>query len=211
VRANEFEAAVEKGIREGARAHLYLDSPTALVAYGLLKAEGGDASPTNVLKRARAIGLSEVTKSPDAIFNKTDWSPAMEAFFKFATVTIAAELLATGLVALAARGAATVELPAALQGGSASVDVYLGVRGGNAVYAGITNDIVRRQGQHGARFVLQKITGAQVARGEARAIEEALIVRNPHFENIRHSISPRHPYYQQAVNWGESWLKSHGY
>jgi hypothetical protein len=49
-----------------------------------------------------------------------------------------------------------------------------------------------------------------VTRGEARAIKEALIVRNPGFGNMRHSISPTHPWYRQAVEWGEAWLKGNG-
>jgi microcystin-dependent protein len=38
-----------------------------------------------------------------------------------------------------------------------------------------------------------------------------LILRNPGFENIRHSISPRHSYYEQAVDWGNAWLRRNGY
>jgi hypothetical protein len=38
-----------------------------------------------------------------------------------------------------------------------------------------------------------------------------LIVRNPGFENIRHSISPTHPYYDEALQWGEAWLKANGH
>jgi hypothetical protein len=47
--------------------------------------------------------------------------------------------------------------------------------------------------------------------GEARAIEQALIKRNPGFQNIRNSISPKHSWYEDAVNWGESWLKTNGH
>lgn len=91
------------------------------------------------------------------------------------------------------------------------VDVYLGVRGGKPVYAGITNSVETRAVQHGARFdQLSQITTQSVTRGEARAIEQALIVRNPGFENAINSISPRHPWYQQAVDWGESWLQGMG-
>ena len=53
--------------------------------------------------------------------------------------------------------------------------------------------------EHGARFRLQKITDAPVTRGEARAIEQALIKNNPGFQNIRNSISPTHTWYNQAV------------
>ena len=43
-------------------------------------------------------------------------------------------------------------------------------------------------------------------RGQARAIEQAIIERNPQFENLINSISPTHHYYDEAVAWGETWL-----
>jgi hypothetical protein len=53
------------------------------------------------------------------------------------------------------------------------VHVYHGVDAGKPVYAGITDDIARRQAQHGGRFVLDQLTpAAGVTRGQARAIEE---------------------------------------
>ena len=45
----------------------------------------------------------------------------------------------------------------------------------------------------------------------ARAIEQALIERNPGFENAINSISQRHSYYGSAVDWGEAWLQANGY
>ena len=87
----------------------------------------------------------------------------------------------------------------------------MGVRGGKPVYTGITNSIETRAVQHRARFEqLSQITAQSVTRGEARAIEQALIVRNPGYENAINSISPRHPWYQQAVDWGEWWLQAMG-
>jgi len=59
--------------------------------------------------------------------------------------------------------------------------------------------------------VLDPITTSAVTRGEARAIEQALIVRNPGFNNKINSISPNHSYYQDAVDWGEAWLVRNGY
>lgn len=91
------------------------------------------------------------------------------------------------------------------------VHVYHGVHAGKPVYAGITDDIARRQAQHGDLFVLDQLTpAAGVSRGQARAIEEALIVRNPGFQNVRHEISPRHSWYQDALDWGTDWLMRQG-
>ena len=55
------------------------------------------------------------------------------------------------------------------------------------------------------------MTSANLTRGEARAIEQAVIVRNPGFQNVRNSISPAHSYYHEAVGWGEQWLRARGY
>jgi hypothetical protein len=87
----------------------------------------------------------------------------------------------------------------------------LGIRDGNLVLTCITNNLARRQAQHGDRFVLQQVTSDSLMRGQARAIEQALIVRNPCFENAINSISPRHSYDPQTVDWGEAWLRANGY
>ncbi|MXG88414.1 DNRLRE domain-containing protein [Nocardioides flavescens] len=121
-----------------------------------------------------------------------------------------------GLLATTGRGAggsiarALPSFPRALAGGAADTHVYFGLVNGKPVYAGITNNFARRQAQHGSRFVLDQITTAPVTRGQARAIEQALIVRNPGFQNKINSISPKHPYYQEAVGWGEAWLVQNG-
>lgn len=111
-----------------------------------------------------------------------------------------------------ARGgaAATPELPLALRGGEAATHVYFGVRAGNRVYVGITKNLIRRQAQHGSRFRLEAITRSPLTRGEARAVEQALINRNPGFENLINSISPKHAWYDDAVAWGEAWLRANG-
>ena len=89
--------------------------------------------------------------------------------------------------------------------------MYQGVSKGENVYVGITNNLARRGAQHGDRFVISPMTTAPVTRGEARAIEQAVIVRNPGYQNAINSISPNHPWYDQAVYWGNQWLKSNGY
>jgi RHS repeat-associated protein len=124
----------------------------------------------------------------------------------------AGKLAKLGNTGKAAKAADNVlpAFPRALQGGPANVHVYQGVRDGRTVYVGVTNDIARRQREHGARFVLEPVTSTPVTRGQARAIEEALILRNPGFENVRHAISPNHSYYEQARQWGEAWLRANG-
>ncbi|MGC4192635.1 MAG: hypothetical protein QM589_15950 [Thermomicrobiales bacterium] len=103
-------------------------------------------------------------------------------------------------------------LPKALSGGAADTYVYFGTRGGKNVYTGITNNLARRGAQHGERFdQLVRVTNQPVTRGQARSIEQALIARNPGFENKINSISPTHSYYDDAVSWGEAWLRQKGF
>lgn len=92
------------------------------------------------------------------------------------------------------------------------IDVYLGVdEEGNSIYAGISNNTVRRALEHGDRFAGLDPFGASITRGEGRAIEQALINDNPNFINAINSISPSHSWQTQAVAWGRWWLTTNGY
>jgi RHS repeat-associated protein len=106
-------------------------------------------------------------------------------------------------------------LPPELQVGfnaQQGIDIYFGKVGGETAYCGITCNLARRFTQHGSRFdVLQQINLAPLTRGQARAIEQALILRNPNFQNIYNSISPTLAWYQQAVDWAEVWLRQQGF
>jgi hypothetical protein len=141
---------------------------------------------------------------------------AATQYAKIKTTAAVASAVAKARLAQAlntVRSAASSALPEALTLGrnaETGVDVYTGVRGGKDVYVGITNNLERRAAQHGDRFVLQQLTRTSVTRGEARAIEQAMLARNPGFENAINSISPSHPWYQQAVDWGETWLQNAG-
>jgi RHS repeat-associated protein len=118
-------------------------------------------------------------------------------------------------------------LPRALQVGRNSAKghhVYLGVDGKPvAVYAGRTNDLARRTGEHGTKFVgglRAATTGSGVTKGQAKAIEQALIVRgraghapftSAGVQNRINSISPKHVYYNDAVQRGEARLRLNGF
>jgi hypothetical protein len=147
--------------------------------------------------------------SPDTVATEARGSPAVPR----AVSWVSPVFVRGDGVAAEAGAAADVALPEALTLGrnaEEGVDVYKGVRSGKDVYVGITNNIERRGAEHGGRFVLEQLTQASVTRGEARAIEQAMIVRNPGFENAINSISPNHAWYQQAVDWGETWLGKAG-
>ena len=92
--------------------------------------------------------------------------------------TGAAGKFAAGKVKSLIRGKPAVSLPQALSGDPADTYVYYGKKGGKPVYVGITNDLKRRQMEHGTRFRLEPITKTPLIRGEARAVEQALI-NNP--------------------------------
>jgi hypothetical protein len=98
-----------------------------------------------------------------------------------------------------------------LAAGPARTFVYLGMRGSKAVYAGVTNNLARRGAEHAGRFGIEALTPRAVTRGQGRAIEQALLNRNPQFQNRINSISPLRSFYNDAVRWGEAWLKSHGF
>ncbi|MHA7274811.1 RHS repeat domain-containing protein [Arthrobacter sp. TMT4-20] len=132
----------------------------------------------------------------------------------------AREATQTGAIAAGKSGIA--RLPQQLTTGrnaERGVQVYLGLKNGKPVYAGITKDTDVRGSQHKDRFdrLRNLVPDDQIlTRGEARAIEQALIVRakgprndkNPNglYENKRNEISPNQPYYKEALDWGEQWL-----
>ncbi|NTW40781.1 MAG: hypothetical protein HGA44_13015 [Cellulomonadaceae bacterium] len=120
--------------------------------------------------------------------------------------------LATRAVVKAERA---VALPAELalkHNAEAGCHVYVGIKNMKTTYVGITNNVARRAAQHGTRFdLLRVLNRTPLTRGEVRAIEQAMIARNPHFTNIRNSIKPTHDYYRQAVTWGNQWLKANGH
>jgi hypothetical protein len=51
---------------------------------------------------------------------------------------------------------------------------------------------------------------ALLPRTEARAVEQALILRNRGL-NLRNSISPARTWYKEAVKFGVAWLKENGF
>jgi RHS repeat-associated protein len=89
--------------------------------------------------------------------------------------------------------------------------VYVAKRNGKVVYVGIAKDIEARAPQHGDRFdELVPLTTKPLNRGEARAIEQAIIHNNPKFENAINSISDQRALYNDAVKHGEKWLVDNG-
>ena len=112
--------------------------------------------------------------------------------------------------------AGTAIITAFISGGeSEGVSVYriLG-REGETIYVGITNNLERRAGEHGA--VLQEIIGG-LSRTDARAVEQRLIKEyglskeGGTLLNKINSIARKNPIYDKALIRGEQLLRSKGF
>ena len=102
-------------------------------------------------------------------------------------------------------------VPNSLLQGNPNTRVYLGIIDGEPDYVGIAYDVERRQSQHGDRFdYLREITTEPLTRRQARAIEQAMIKNHPEYSNKINSISTKRDWYNDAVTWGEAWLREHG-
>jgi hypothetical protein len=126
---------------------------------------------------------------------------------------VAADTIVLGRVAedVVATESALPLAPTQGKNAEVGIHVYKGILEGKDVYVGTTNNMARRAVQHGGRFAIESITSPTVSRGEARAIEQAVISRrSPGLLNKRNSISPRHAWQQHAVIWGEHWLQARG-
>lgn len=101
------------------------------------------------------------------------------------------------------------DVPAELAGGAVDTYVYLGYIDGVGSYVGSTNDLTRVIDE---RFdTIREITVMPVTRGQARAIEQAILEVQTGFVNEVNSISPVHPYFAAAVEWGDAWLALNGF
>ena len=95
-----------------------------------------------------------------------------------------------------------------------ATSVYVAIKDDVVKYVGISYDVAKRAAQHtldkrGFGDIIT-ITENQVTRNQARAIEQAIINNFENLENKINSISPRRDWYDEAVRWGENWLKSIG-
>lgn len=96
---------------------------------------------------------------------------------------------------------------------------------GRDVYVGITDDLLRRGLEHVDRFDIREMSpGDVLSRQEARAVEEAMIMRaggthaspNPDYpypgiyQNLRHEVAISRDIHSLVVEWGENWLANRG-
>jgi len=83
--------------------------------------------------------------------------------------------------------------------------IYLATQIGKVVYVGITDNVPARQAEHGDRFHLHQLNRYGLSRIQARAVEQFGInmYRNdPKSQNIAESISKKHDYYSEAMEFG---------
>ncbi|WP_048141466.1 DUF2341 domain-containing protein [Methanosarcina horonobensis] len=181
--------------------------PSDLWAWGALGADGVCA----VVPIATGGGLGvKAIKATNGIDNAVDTTKAIEKSVEVVD-TVADAGKAVDNVGDTLKVSDNV--PESLMVGEANTYVYYGVRDGENVYVGITNNPTKRIYQHGDRFdVLYVLNrGEPLTRKQSRAIEQAEIVSNPSFENKINSISPNRDFYDKAVEWGQNWLKGNGY
>ena len=93
--------------------------------------------------------------------------------------------------------------------------VYQVVQNGVTKYVGITNDFVRRAGEHlrTRNWVIEPIQGLEnLSRADARAVEQVLIERYGllNLSNQINSISPNNPLYNDSILRGLDILKTLG-
>ncbi len=122
-------------------------------------------------------------------------------------VTDAASTMAAGVVPIPGAKSALN----ALGKEEANVAVYTIEKEGKTVYAGITNDLERRAGEHGAD--LTKVVGGLTRSKEAKGVEQALIETHGLAKNGGtllnkiNSISPKNSIYKEAVQFGRQLLE----
>lgn len=101
-----------------------------------------------------------------------------------------------------------------LRKGKKEYYVYEAYRDNERVYVGISKNPKSRAKDHaklGRNDMVVLNEGKPMTKNAARTTEQAIIVRNPHYENVRNSIWPGHDYYEKMVSYGESILKKLGY
>jgi len=130
------------------------------------------------------------------------------------------EIAPIDLVPPAKGPALVVQLGKAAKRIDTGVSVYRGVdEAGEVVYYGISNDVPRRARQHKyARrgFQVESLDDLEgLTRAEARAVEQALLVRSRNagrpLENKINAVSPSRWDYYDQVAIGEYILRFHGY
>ena len=107
-----------------------------------------------------------------------------------------------------------------LNKGPKNTRVYLGViRGNIKVYVGITSQKFRaRMSQHNTIrraqglpiFLRLKPMSGPLTRNQAQAVEQVLIMANPHFDNQKNSIAVGRSTFQGALEWGSIHLVKSG-
>ncbi len=79
------------------------------------------------------------------------------------------------------------------------------------VYTGITNDFDRRFIEHGIKngYLKKLESTGNLTKNQSRSVEQA-IIKNVGINNLNNrinSINPKRDIYEEAVAWGEDWIK----
>ncbi|SET55925.1 cellulose binding domain-containing protein [[Clostridium] polysaccharolyticum] len=97
-----------------------------------------------------------------------------------------------------------------LNKGAANNKVYFGIKGGKAVYTGITKQTIDlrlyQHNKNGKGFSRLRIQHSNLTRNQARAIEQYYIEHGPNKMNKINSIGKNNKYYKDAMKWAKKYL-----
>lgn len=183
---------------------------------GLFLSYAGLAAKTGLKHGLKAYSRYETGKAAEDAVNAIQSGVALQQVAMLLIIDsifdrVAGKLFDKGLSAFkkGAKGLGGIKnRPARLDQGDPTY-IYVGMKDGNVVYIGITNNLRRREREHGpSKFELVPILAAPMPRQAARAIEEALILRYglDNLQNKRHEISPSHDWYDEAIEWADSYI-----
>ena len=88
--------------------------------------------------------------------------------------------------------------------------MYFGIKGGKAVYTGITKQTIDlrlyQHNKNGKGFSRLRIQHSNLTRNQARAIEQYYIEYGPNKMNKINSIGKNNKYYKDAMKWAKKYL-----
>ena len=91
-----------------------------------------------------------------------------------------------------------------------STSVYIGSVNNTPKYVGITKDIAQRSSQWKGVYSIEEIASG-LTRNQARSVEQSIInAQGMNFNNKINSIRYGRDVYDDAVKWGQSYLKNNG-
>lgn len=162
---------------------------------------------------------ASVSTSSTLLFAKRLLGGSLLSFFSASAHYASTAAITWGCSYAAKQALRSSKLPSDFHSGPTNTSVYLRYEKGQPVesYAGETNNISRRQKQHG-RDIVELYSGLTLK--QAKAIETYIMTSDEHLnsnpgyaidsrmQNRRRSISDRHPWFISAMAWAKQYIHS---